>query len=383
MNDATIEIGFRIYPTHVVQFPVVDKSLFGPTNAQLKNRANLLDNKPAGLVSKKADKRIRNSVNWLVASALKKRIYSKRDKRTYVFTVNFVTLTLPSLDHGITDSFFKSKLLKKFLARMNYQYGLKNYVWKVETQANGNIHAHITSDCFMHYLDIRSAWNDILINAGLMKSFASKHGHSDPNSTDIHSVHSVKDLAAYLAKYFSKNDMERRQVDGKLWASSYSLSDRNACNIYTPPSDDDHVIRTLVDSQIEYMKIEGEPNTFGRRPHVATVYFMDKKAWQSISGSAFQINYSNRLREIRNGVSGSLDLSLKFDNYANSVFNAKAAPSRNLRSDGQSPDGVVQPPSTQHEIYAKARLALQLDLFQTAASPLDINDTLSSVGFRF
>jgi hypothetical protein len=38
----------------------------------------------------------------------------------------------------------------------------------------------------------------------LVTAFAAKHGHRNPNSTDVHSIYNIKNLAGYLAKYCSK-----------------------------------------------------------------------------------------------------------------------------------------------------------------------------------
>jgi len=56
----------------------------------------------------------------------------------------------------------------------------------------------------------------------------------DPNTTDIHSLRKVKNAAAYIAKYMSKESKEReedyryelkeRRIKGRLWGCSQSLS---------------------------------------------------------------------------------------------------------------------------------------------------------------
>lgn len=251
---------------------------------------------------------------------------------------------------------------------MQYKCGLKNYVWKVETQANGNIHAHITSDCFIHYSYIRSSWNSLLIKNGLMKDFASKHGHSDPNSTDVTAVNSIKNLAAYLAKYFSKSDAERRGVSGRLWSCSYSLSDSNVCNVICPPDDDDNILRPIVDSNIECIKVESEPNQFGRRRHLASVYIMRPNVWDSISGSAIHDNYTQRLLEIRHGQSINSIVSQKLKTYAFTKFNSKNVPGANLPPAQCSPTVSTPPRNGSLKNASLRKNIFQYDLFQINSS---------------
>lgn len=60
-----------------------------------------------------------------------------------------------------------------------------------------------------------------------------KSNWSDPNSTDIHSVSKIKNVAAYLVKYMSKgnrsnavevaNEDKLEATEGKIWATSRNL----------------------------------------------------------------------------------------------------------------------------------------------------------------
>jgi len=366
----SLSIGLRIFPTHVVQYSESDRSNSVRSNSQLKNELNLRLNQSNGVVSYKSAKRIRNSVNWLVASSLNKRVFCAKSKRNYWFRLNFITLTLPSLNLKISDHQFKNKLLKNWIARMAYKHGLKNYVWKVETQANGNIHAHITTDCFIHYSEIRSSWNSILIKNNLMSNFADKFGHSDPNSTDVAAVRSIKDLAAYLSKYFSKSDSARRGVSGRLWSSSYSLSDSNVCNAICNPSDDDNVISPLVSCSAECIKIESEPNQFGRKRHLASVYIMRPNVWLELQGTAIHDNYSNRLAEIRTGVSQNSLTSQKINSYVHTKFNSKSIPTGDLRNNGSDTSGDHRASLVTRINSTRKTNSVQLDLFQSNAAPI-------------
>lgn len=142
-----------------------------------------------------------------------------------------------------------------------------NYVWKAELQKNGNIHFHLTTDIFIHYMLIRREWNNAISKLGYIERYAQTHsqltfdeynyyrsqqGSSDieknkkaysyglrtnwrsPNTTDVKSVKNVKSLSAYLAKYLTKEagDKEKtgifadslRSLTGRLWFCSRTIS---------------------------------------------------------------------------------------------------------------------------------------------------------------
>lgn len=358
------EIGIRIHPTHITQYSVRDRSTRGRSKDQLQAQLNLRVNSPKGSVSYKASKRIKNAVNWLVASSQPKPVYSKIDERHFQFRLNLITLTLPSLDLDLTDHQFKNKLLRSWIKRMSYSHGLRNYVWKVETQANGNIHAHITSDCFIHHREIRDAWNSILIKNGLMKGFADKHNHSNPNSTDVKSVKNVKSLSAYLAKYFSKDDDDRRKVSGRLWASSYSLSDRNVCNIVVPPDDDSNIIRPLIDCSAEHFVVEGPKNSMGFRSKLATVFFMKPSVWRELRGTVIYEHFTNRIREIRTGKPHTTENTLLFNTLKHVRFNAKPSTDGAYRASGDIQTSDQRPTPAAERFGIPRNPLSQLDLFQ-------------------
>lgn len=151
-----------------------------------------------GRISANASRKIRNAIEWLLAAAEEKYVYSKRTKKFHKWKLSFLTLTLPTQSH-LTDIEVKS-ILNSFLTLAKYNYGLKSYVWKAEPQRRGVIHFHLTSDCYMWKESVRFEWNRLLSKSGLL------NGHPDAPSTKIHSTYKVKNMAAYLTKYFCKPD---------------------------------------------------------------------------------------------------------------------------------------------------------------------------------
>jgi hypothetical protein len=95
------------------------------------------------------------------------------------------------------------------------------YVYRIETQENGNIHYHLVTNTFIHYHDLRVYWNRYVNELG----YVDRSTSNDPNSTDVHKVADIKDMAAYCAKYLSKNnENDRRRIDIRDWGCSVALT---------------------------------------------------------------------------------------------------------------------------------------------------------------
>lgn len=335
MTDHSPILELHINPTYAVCFPQRTPGDYFRTSKQIKNEQNLRDNKPKEHMSRKAVRRLTNSVNWLVASARQKWIYDKQTKKRFSFKVNFITLTLPTLDHSVTDHAFKSDLLHNFINTCRVAYGLKNYVWKVEAQANGNIHAHFTTDTFIHWRDVRRVWNRILQKKGIIDAYKSKHekltfeeyctlynptgersvldlrrafthgvdtGWSDPNSSDIHSVHKVKDIAAYLAKYMSKSEDDRRTIKGRLWGCSYNLSESNKLVLEVQGSQDNDILNQLYKPQIRYKPIEAISSLTRLPFRVGEIFFYNLSDWGKVLQGSLLAKFNEHRFNIRHNI---------------------------------------------------------------------------------
>lgn len=212
-------------------------------------------NKHNGIISNRAAGKIRKGISWLLYIANEKNLPSTYHGKTFKFKLSFITLTLSSKqihsDHEI-----KTKCLNQFLVEARKKWGVVHYLWRAESQKNGNIHFHILCDKFLPWSEMRDTWNRIQNKLGYvdtyrdqMRKFHSggfkvretlltkwsyknqlrayrtgcKHDWNAPNSSDIHSVNKIKNLPAYLAKYCTKNQ-EGRKIEGNLWYLSESLS---------------------------------------------------------------------------------------------------------------------------------------------------------------
>lgn len=208
--------------------------------------------KPLGVMSVAQVKTVRRCLENVVSLVLinyKKNVDIKEQKY-----LTFVTLTLPSKQVH-SDKLIR-KLQTRFIENLQKSYQVQHYIWRAETQANGNIHFHILLDRFVNYEDIRRLWNLQLETLGYISRYAEKRikegfiykpyyykkgkqynskltkneqkniylqelkdGFKNPNSTDIHSLKNVKNSVSYIMKYLTKLEPCKRPVVGALWGA--------------------------------------------------------------------------------------------------------------------------------------------------------------------
>lgn len=248
-----------------------------------------------GLISEHTAKKIRKKINWLLFVARPKKVFHQSSKKWVKFKLCFVTLTLPSKQRH-TDQVIKNKCLNQLLIELKRYHGVTLYLWRAEKQQNGNIHFHILTDKFIDSDRLRFRWNRIINKLGYVddyrnqmikkvKCFADYYNlfinqgsyqqlyqryirgravnWNNPNSTDVHSLSKVKNVAAYLSKYMSKNvenyedlteqEKELLTVSGQQWGLSESLSKMNNISVAIDSYADDalrHVFKTIKSKEI-------------------------------------------------------------------------------------------------------------------------------------
>lgn len=180
--------------------------------------------KYTGVLSTSARRKLRYYINLLVAQSEWKEAFNYELQKTFRFRVNFITLTLSAPQGDISDKEIKRVCLNNFLNRARSKFGMTTYVWRAEKQQNGNIHFHITTDVYIHYYELCNLWNECQELLGFVSRFRERTGSYRPNSTDIHSVKDVKNLAAYLVKYMSKKEKDAQIIEGKVWGCSKNLT---------------------------------------------------------------------------------------------------------------------------------------------------------------
>lgn len=150
-------------------------------------------------------RRINHSIHKLLLLSPPITIYNPILFREELFTINFITLTIPSIHTIVTSTFGYKYLLAPFLRTMRRKYNLQSYIWKAELQERGQLHYHLTTNTWINWNDIRNEWNYLLRMNSLMDEYISENGNNNPNSTDVHKVYKIKDIASYLSKYISKD----------------------------------------------------------------------------------------------------------------------------------------------------------------------------------
>lgn len=222
--------------------------------------------RPITELSSKAKKRIGNAISWITYLAEPVKRENPKTGRKFTHTIAFITLTLPTQQRH-NDRIIKSELLHPFLRYMRKYHKLENYVWKAELQNNGNIHFHITTDTYINAYILRACWNRQLKKLGYIRDYrerfqsmtwqeyqrvrgvktvedemkawksyqqGKKEKWSNPNTTDIHKVNNINNLAAYMKKYMIKGVEKESAKDaknetctlfyGKIWGCSRSVS---------------------------------------------------------------------------------------------------------------------------------------------------------------
>lgn len=176
-------------------------------------------------------------------------------KKIITFRINFITLTLAE-QQSVNDEYIKNRLLQPFIKWL-LRKGATAYLWKAETQNNGNIHFHIITNIYIPWRDIRTKWNSLQQDHGFLNNYQNEFGSYDPNGTDVHSVYKHVDLINNVGSYFGKLDewckrkgtkakkeftehpsrwltdcsdnnlkfpVPKRQVEGRKWAVSNNLT---------------------------------------------------------------------------------------------------------------------------------------------------------------
>lgn len=195
---------------------------YGRTQKEIQQAAKATE-KYSGKLNPKSRSKLRFSINLLVEQAKWKQVENPTTKRLYKFKVNFITLTLSGKQGQVSDKEIKSKMLFPWIRNMRDVYGLRSYVWRAERQKNGNIHFHITTDTYIPYDYIRDAWNYQQSKFHFIDEFRNRNQSEFPNSTDVHSVQNIRNLASYLVKYMLKDEKGLDSIQGKVWDCSKNL----------------------------------------------------------------------------------------------------------------------------------------------------------------
>lgn len=229
--------------------------------------------KSNGFLSEHAKRKLFKSIDYLLITSDRKKVYSKVQKKYVSFRIVFVTLTLPSTQIH-SDKEITNKCFNQLLIEIAKYHNVKKYVWRAEKQENGNIHYHLLINEFVEWSELRKRWNRICNKLGYVDSYQAsqkeffkngfrlsinkndkrteqqqrkayiigqKSNWRSPNSTDIHDTRKVRDIKRYVGKYMAKQpqinieelrpDSEIIVVEGRLWSCSQNLSNVSGCQL--------------------------------------------------------------------------------------------------------------------------------------------------------
>jgi hypothetical protein len=210
----------RIAPTSVLTY-AVPHIRPSRTEKQDATNSNLTRGKFKGEISEKSRRKLkRTAQNWLLSiqEGKKGNISAHLKQKRYI---TFVTLTLSSKQTH-SDNEIKREMLNPFLISAKRQFGVQEFIWRAESQANGNIHFHLFLDVYIPWVKVRKLWNECQERLGYITKFKALYGHGSPNSTDIERIRSVKGATVYITKYIAK-ESKHRKLDGRVWGTSDNL----------------------------------------------------------------------------------------------------------------------------------------------------------------
>jgi len=133
-----------------------------------------------------------------------------------------MTLTIPE-DCKLDDETIHYKIFKPFIRVLRDKFNLAEYLWKAETQENGNLHYHLTINVWVHWFVINREWNKQLLKQG----YIFKSVNHERASTEIHSTKNVKNMAAYLCGYVAKKDEWKKKTPKEIIDRAEALKEKN------------------------------------------------------------------------------------------------------------------------------------------------------------
>lgn len=171
-------------------------------------------------------------------------------------TLQFVTLTL-SAPQVHRDQELRRILFAPFIQDLKRFCDVDHYFWKAEKAGNSRLHFHVLIGSRIAHKKLREIWNKHQANCGYIERYKSEReewhksgfkinrrflntwsaenqlkayhrgkseGWQNPNSTDIHSLRSVRSAHAYIVKYCLKS-VDKNKVAGRIWGCSDGLRD--------------------------------------------------------------------------------------------------------------------------------------------------------------
>lgn len=198
---------------------------------------------------------LKDKISYLFQYAKSRTIKTSTGKTIPNFKVAFITLTLPTKQKHSTAE-ITSVCLDDFLQKCRRYLNMQNYVWRMEFQANGNVHYHLATDSYIDYFWLLKEWNRSLNKLNYINDYQhqmqglsyseykkrySQGGQipaqtlykryqqgvaykwTNPNSVDVKNAKNSDNIAFYISKYFSKKEKSAKCNPLDNEANSFAL----------------------------------------------------------------------------------------------------------------------------------------------------------------
>jgi hypothetical protein len=147
--------------------------------------------------------------------------FAGRDVELVLITL---TLSSPQQFHNKhDDKYIKANMLELFMKWLGYNFDIRCYYWRAESQENGNIHFHILVDNYVPKERIQAKWNSIQKKEGYLISFYDKFKHENAPSTHVRKFDQSEKSIEYLVKYVTK-ETGTRLIEGLQHRFSNNLT---------------------------------------------------------------------------------------------------------------------------------------------------------------
>jgi len=180
--------------------------------SDIKHRKISLSGKPVnqvqrilntGTMSRGASSKMKRAINYLFLISKEKKVYNTNASYFFKMKQSFITLTLSDKQKH-PDNWIKKHMLKNFIDTMRNPYPGLSYVWKAETQVNGNLHFHIITDHFIPFEYVNKVWNRIQYKHGYLDKYMNKNHSMKAPSAEIRKVKGEAEMKQYIRKYMLK-----------------------------------------------------------------------------------------------------------------------------------------------------------------------------------
>lgn len=228
------------------------KKVSSGSNTQLKKSFHNFE------LSVNSARALRQKTEYLFHYATSRTIKTYTNKKIKNFKVLFLTLTLPSLQVHNTGMII-TNILDPFFQILRQRLGMRNYIWRLEFQSNGNAHFHILTDTYIDYFFAKKHWNRCLNSLGYIDRYKEKMSKmtfldycnnfgkdykggyvpndilfkryqngvksnwKEPNTVDCKAIKTSREISYYISKYFSKKAKSAKCNDLDTEENSFAL----------------------------------------------------------------------------------------------------------------------------------------------------------------